>query len=393
MIRFCHILTCIASFILVCAFPNNATSSDVQICFVIRTYWQHGQYGGRSLYHLLEGLRSQSHTNWEALLVVMDNRNFPDLRDFVNGLKDDRVWVYAEWVAWKYGAKETNGSWTADYHNKLYNLTDEAIRACSPNTTWLVVTNGDNHYDGDFMTVLSSSPPDADLVIFDYYSRYQRPTGPPCERFAAIEGYPLCKENEARLCHTDLSANAYRWPRMVEENRLFGILDPDSRGLGFQDGYMVESLVKAGWKVTHISDRCLVEHAPSPQRCAQSSGVWDDSVAATVDHTGGYCVRKHDAVKKRSAYPEYYEIVSVNISSDGKSMGFPTGMTLQCLRQKDPRTWELRSFFQVTCTARVDLDIWNDTPDQARADLVRARVVDFASGSASAPVQHDSSEL
>lgn len=37
---------------------------------------------------------------------------------------------------------------------------------------------------------------DVDLVAFDYYSRYQRSTGPPCLRFAAGADFPRCKDNK-----------------------------------------------------------------------------------------------------------------------------------------------------------------------------------------------------
>lgn len=38
---------------------------------------------------------------WEALLVVLDNRPFPELHSIIRELEDDRIWVFAEWVgAW-----------------------------------------------------------------------------------------------------------------------------------------------------------------------------------------------------------------------------------------------------------------------------------------------------
>jgi hypothetical protein len=36
---------------------------------------------------------------WEALLLVMDNRPFPDLRHVVRYNDDSRVHVFAEWVS------------------------------------------------------------------------------------------------------------------------------------------------------------------------------------------------------------------------------------------------------------------------------------------------------
>ena len=83
--------------------------------------------------------------------------------------------------------------------------------------------------------VLSSPPPpssqqvkdggkEADLVAVDFYSRYQRPTAPSCERFAATPGAPACKPNRLRWCHTDLGANAINYQRFQKERRRFGTL-------------------------------------------------------------------------------------------------------------------------------------------------------------------------
>ena len=77
----------------------------------------------------------------------------------------------------------------------LYNLTDEAIRACPASTQWVLATNGDNLYSKDMFQTVMDVPGDVDVIALDYYSRYQRATGPPCTRFAASEGAPPCKEN------------------------------------------------------------------------------------------------------------------------------------------------------------------------------------------------------
>ena len=77
----------------------------------------------------------------------------------------------------------------------LYNLTDEAIRVCPPSTQWVLATNGDNLYAKDAFQAILDAPEDADVVALDYYSRYQRSTGPPCMRFAASSKAPPCKEN------------------------------------------------------------------------------------------------------------------------------------------------------------------------------------------------------
>ena len=78
---------------------------------------------------------------------------------------------------------------------RLYNLTDEAIRACPASTRWVLATNGDNAYAGGFFQALLQAPADADVVAFDYHSRYRRSTGPPCARFEQLGGLPACKLN------------------------------------------------------------------------------------------------------------------------------------------------------------------------------------------------------
>lgn len=74
-----------------------------------------------------------------------------------------------------------------------------------------------------------------DVVAVDFYSRYQRPTAPSCDRFAAGVGAPACKVNRLRWCHTDLGANAIAYPRFLKETRRFGTLgvrgrEPCGRG-------------------------------------------------------------------------------------------------------------------------------------------------------------------
>ena len=57
----------------------------------------------------------------------------------------------------------------------------------------MVVTNGDNEYADSLFAVLLDTPADKDIVALNYYSRYARPTAPPCERF--LSDGPPCKVN------------------------------------------------------------------------------------------------------------------------------------------------------------------------------------------------------
>ena len=129
------------------------------------------------------------------MLLVLDGKPFDELALIVQEFEDDRIWSYAEWIGAQFTPHAEHG-WASGYHQQLYNLTDDAIRACPPTTEWVVVTNGDNEYADSFFQTLLETAPDEDLVAVDFYSRYQRPTGPPCTRFAAADGYPPCKPNK-----------------------------------------------------------------------------------------------------------------------------------------------------------------------------------------------------
>lgn len=81
-------------------------------------------------------------------------------------------------------------------------------------------------------------------------------SGTPCERFAYLSGVPPCKQNELRWCHTDLAANVYHWPRFVEDDMRFGVLE-GGHGIS-HDGVMAQLVVQKGWKVrSRCSEQCM----------------------------------------------------------------------------------------------------------------------------------------
>ena len=59
---------------------------------------------------------------------------------------------------------------------------------------WVLVTNGDNEYASTAFSLIEANQ-QVDVVALDFYSRYQRVTGPPCDRFAHYNGLPPCKVN------------------------------------------------------------------------------------------------------------------------------------------------------------------------------------------------------
>lgn len=283
---------------------------------------------------------------------MADARPFVDIHRIVDRLNDDRVWVFAEWIGQEFMPKQDN-QWVAGYHERLYNLTDDAIRVCPPNTDWVVVTNGDNEYGTDFIRRVvdeSANETSPDIVSFDFYSRFQRITMPACERFAAVGGseskrMPYCKKNTRSWCQSDLGAAALNWERLIREERCFGDLKSEARGLDAEhaDGLMMEALVADGWKVRHISDSCLFVHSPSIQSCAWSGGVWDDR--DLILNPGGRCITGEEAneILARAATngDNDVEEVMVSVSNDGNveslymNASQPHLEKVRCLRNRN----------------------------------------------------------
>eukprot|EP00884_Botryococcus_braunii_P001944 jgi/Botrbrau1/11750/Bobra.0195s0075.1 len=313
-----------------------------QLCVVIRTYWGHGG-NDTSLEALIHSLQRQRFSAWEAIIIVMDGKPFEDLPHILQRVNDERVWMFADYIGQQFAPK-INGQAVTAYHEKLYNLTDNAIRAYT------------------FLERLMTAG-DVDLVAFDYYSRYQRSTGPPCLRFASAADLPRCKDNKLKWCQTDLGANVFNWPRLVAENRRFGTLSAESGGLTADnfDGVLVQKLVSEGWRTHNINDSCLFDHSPSVQRCALEGGVWDD-VANPGESPGGNCVSHKEADALLAEFGDSIEEIDLKFSSDGHLAAFttrtePAPTTIRCLRYKDTTTHQesMMRFFGARCTHEVDM--------------------------------------
>lgn len=334
------------------------SNTPVDVCVVIRAYWGHGGASQQGLHKLITSLQRQNNPRWEAIVMVLDSRPFPDLTHMLQKLDDDRVWVFAEWIGPEFAAR-SGSQWVPTYHSMLYNLTDEAVRACPRSTKWVIMTNGDNEYSSMLFDELSQHD-DADLVALDYYSRYQRPTAKPCERFAAEPEKPPCKQNSLRWCHTDLGANVLSWPRLLHEGKRFSQLAPIACGLSAEhfDGVLAHHLVDSNWTVHHVTDSCLYDHSPSPQRCARIGGVWND--ANNVWEGGGSCITQQEAAQKLLDDPSGLEQISIALSNDGNLASF-TGASsvptdISCLRQKNvaQQHAQMMDYFGPTCTPDTD---------------------------------------
>ena len=89
------------------------------VCFVVRTYWGHGDAHGGELRAFMQSLQAQDNPkydaspwttdcfscytcilscSWEAILVMVDKKPFPEAYDIIQSLNESRAWVFAEWV-------------------------------------------------------------------------------------------------------------------------------------------------------------------------------------------------------------------------------------------------------------------------------------------------------
>ncbi|GAB4821860.1 hypothetical protein N2152v2_008906 [Parachlorella kessleri] len=276
-------------------------SKEPQFCVIVRTYWGHSGGEQAGLRRLIRSLQRQT-------------------------------------VGTQYMPKKDANEWMPGYHGMLYNLTDDAIQG---------------------VNVLEAG--DVDLVAFDFYSRFQRPTAPACERFAAWSDRPHCKRNRLKWCHTDLGANAINYPRLLAEKRRFGTLQSE---LGLQedhyDGIMAQALVAAGWRAVNYEGLCLFSHAPNPQWCGWQGGVWDDTDMVSWSSAGGRCITLEDRAQILAADPEVEEVM-VWLSNDGNVSVFEgvdqSQMEIRCLRKRDTLTPQLRAmhWYSTWCTEEADL--------------------------------------
>ncbi len=324
-------------------------SAPPVVCFVVRTYWGHGDAHGGELRSLLSSLQDQTVSRWEAVLVMVDKQPFSEAHDIIRDLNEtSRAWIYTEWIGEEYSPKQSDGGWSEGYHGMLYNVTDDAIRVCSPETEWVVATNGDNLYGRHFIhqVLEKGSDPSVDLVAFDFYSRYQRPTMPSCDRFSSEPAWLTgeapaapCKRNTLQWCQTDLGSVAIRRKRLLDEDRSFGLVTDKAGSLdaAHNDGLLFAELVHDGWTVSKVEDECLFAHNPSFQTCAWKGLVWDDS---NITRTGGgECIGRQEAARRLK--DPTMEMVSIFASHPANYMGEYREVTVSldepadCIRRRD----------------------------------------------------------
>jgi hypothetical protein len=94
-------------------------------------------------------------------------------------------------------------------------------------------------------------------------------------------------------------------------------------------------------QISWVRHRCLVEHAPSPQKCAAIGHYWDDTDPGTWASAGGHCLDK-TAAQKLLKDPGI-EVVEVNVTHDGSSEWVGQGQRGACCwRESAVCLWRLQ---------------------------------------------------
>jgi hypothetical protein len=73
--------------------------------------------------------------------------------------------------------------------------------------------------------------------------------------------------------------------------------------------------------VHHVTDACLFDHNPSPQRCGQMGGVWDDTRAVSTE-LGGTCLTHEEAQAHLQVGNGAMEVVDIELSHNGNVPSF-----------------------------------------------------------------------
>lgn len=277
------------------------SNPNILVVFLIRTYYGHFDLNQPfNILILLQSLQQQYEKNWIAYMmnsdvIALDFTNNPITQLMLN---DSRIRLLDIPVKKKYN------KWIAGY-----DLTDEAIQKLSIfNSSYLVITNGDNFYQPDFLSSMSLSSREYDLYFTDYYSRYERAD----TKYATTDmSMNQCHAGRLDRGYIDLGGIAISLSKLLSCNIRF----MDYGAVNSQDGLFVMSLSLSGWKSKRIPN-CAFHHAPNPYGCHQLGGIWYTS-ASSIDEVGDSCFSKVAAYR----FLEHYGNISkLTYSSSGLSL-------------------------------------------------------------------------
>ena len=264
------------------------------VCVVVRTYVDQIKDKVFSLEKMLQSLKAQNYPHWTALIVQTDPREIEGLHGLLSHLDDQRFRIVSH-------------EKIAGYNSGAFQITDRVIyEQCTPDSDWLLVTNGDNWYDPRFFDHLDL---EYDAIAYDFYSRYvhildSEVSGSGCSKYFGAAG-ASCKRNLLKHWHTDLGANVLNYKRWRIEQRSFTPLNEED---GSADGHVVESLVHYGWLFKHVGgeNNCLFSHSPNIYGCLVLSNdkYWVDELQQCVSGDVGLRrIKNGESVPYESAYP------------------------------------------------------------------------------------------
>jgi len=248
--------------------PPRGTHGNV--CIIVRTYAGHMSDPIFSLRNMLQSLIDQEYPHWTAFVANTDPKPMEGLYSLLADLGDHRLHV-------------VDPPEPEEFVLGSFAVTDRIVaEQCPPDSDWLLVTNGDNHYEPQFLNHLDLRK---DVVAFDFYSRYTHildtaVVGDGCNKFFAGSKL-VCKKNLLKNWHTDLGSYVINYKRWMLEGRTFLPLDREQDGAA--DGYAMESMVYYDWQVKLVdqSKGCLYSHSPNMYYCLNNShtdsALWDAS--------------------------------------------------------------------------------------------------------------------
>ena len=268
-----------------------------EVCILIRSFKGHADGGQFTLRRMLGSLLALENPRWRAYVVDNSADFFHAAAGIVASLGDARIAAVPPLPDAQRAAYESATS--------FYPFVDDALgahclrAAAAPPPAWLLVTNGDNFYAPDALNWL---PPDADLVLMNFHSRY---TLANALRLAGADAGGCCSRLAAYTCtaaapvigQVDLGGmliSAAAWVAAGGGgggNASASSAALDAAPLSFSrftgacgaaschDGALAQHVDRVlRWRIArHPPSACAFFHNPNPAACALVGGIYYDS--------------------------------------------------------------------------------------------------------------------
>lgn len=250
-------------------------NGPASVVFLVRTFAGHFDHSNMfNILRLIESLQNLNNKDWHAFLVNTDTKPLPIAGHPLEEImaKDSRIqFMFAP-------VQNSYNKWVAGY-----DVTDIAISSLKMKEyKWLVITNGDNTYEPQFLDYLG----DADIIAFDYWSRWTR-----VDNTVPITDYSkdVCHAGRLQPGFVDMGGVILSFPRFISEGHKFMSFGE----VNGQDGLMFTKLNFLQWK-PKIIKKCLFSHSPNPVMCAKLGGTWWNS-PASLDALSAGCLTNDQA--------------------------------------------------------------------------------------------------